>query len=114
MTNEEIKKMLDCTARITGNELVKNAFNLITEQENEIKQLQTNADILARGVRDLYHENYELSEQLKETIQRFANYLKVRLFAVFGTSADNVGSTQDIADVINNSLKEYEDAEDKS
>lgn len=41
MTNEEIKKKLDCTARITGNELVKGAFNLIIEQENEIEKLKT-------------------------------------------------------------------------
>lgn len=39
MTKEEIKKRLECTARIMGNELMKNAFNLITEQEQEIDRL---------------------------------------------------------------------------
>lgn len=130
MTKEEIKKGLECCKtdwcvrcpyfEYVGCEvgLKQDALTLITEQEKEItqlkaefKQLETNAEILARGVRDLNHENYELTEQLKETIQKFANYLKARLFAVFGTSADNVGSTQDIADVIDNFLKEYEDDE---
>ena len=32
----------------------------------EFKQLETNADILARGVRDLNHENYELTEKNKQ------------------------------------------------
>lgn len=83
MTNEEIKKKLDCTARITGNELVKSAFNLIIEQENEIeklkaefKQLQTNSEILARGVRDLNHENYELTEKIKQAKIDVLNKLK--------------------------------------
>lgn len=49
------------------------ALNLITEQEKEIerlkaefKQLETNAEILAWGVRDLNHENYELTEKVKQ------------------------------------------------
>ena len=32
----------------------------------EFKQLETNAEILARGVRDLNHENYELTEKIKQ------------------------------------------------
>lgn len=49
------------------------AINIITEQEKEIerlkaefKQLETNAEILAWGVRDLNHENYELTEKVKQ------------------------------------------------
>lgn len=33
--------------------------------EAEFKQLETNAEILARGVRDLNHENYELTEHIE-------------------------------------------------
>lgn len=50
-----------------------NAFERLKEQEREIerlkaefKQLETNAEILARGVRDLNHENYELTEKIKQ------------------------------------------------
>lgn len=53
--------------------LKQDALTLITKQEQEIeqlkaefKQLETNAEILARGVRDLNHENYELTEKIKQ------------------------------------------------
>ena len=49
------------------------ARSLIIEQEKEIeklkaelKQLKTNSEILARGVRDLNHENYKLTEKIKQ------------------------------------------------
>ena len=84
-TNEEIKKGLkmcassapcnDCPYTDDGrcnDTLNTDALNLITEQEqeiaqlkDEIKQLRTNAGILARGVRDLDHENYELTEHIE-------------------------------------------------
>lgn len=85
MTKEEIKKGLEfCKANwcvmcpycnCIGCEgfLKQDALTLITEQEQEIeklkaefKQLETNAEILARGVRDLNHENYELTEKIKQ------------------------------------------------
>lgn len=61
------------------NEALKN--DLINSEGNlnhittEFKQLQTNAEILALGVRDLNHENYELTQKLaKQTrIARDAN-----------------------------------------
>lgn len=61
------------------NEALKN--DLINSEGNlnhittEFKQLQTNAEILASGVRDLNHENYELTQKLaKQTrIARDAN-----------------------------------------
>lgn len=54
----------------TENEALKN--DLINSEGNlnhittEFKQLQTNAEILAQGVRDLNHENYELTEKVKQ------------------------------------------------
>ena len=62
------------------------ALNLITEQEKEIerlkaefKQLETNAEILARGVRDLNHENYELTEKIKQAKIDVLNKAKEKL-----------------------------------
>lgn len=59
------------------------ALKLIAEQEKEIerlkaefKQLETNAEILARGVRDLNHENYELTEKVKQAQIDVLNKLK--------------------------------------
>nr|DAN13738.1 MAG TPA: SECRETED 45 KDA PROTEIN CYCLE, PEPTIDOGLYCAN, CHAP, CELL [Caudoviricetes sp.] len=85
MTKDEIKKGLEfCKAdwcvmcpycNCIGCEgfLKQDALTLITKQEQEIeqlktelKQLKTNAEILARGVRDLNHENYKLTEKLKQ------------------------------------------------
>ena len=84
MTKDEIKKALECCEKYAyckdcpcytycEHELHKGALALITEQEKEIeqlksdfKQLQTNAEILAWGVRDLNHENYELTEKVKQ------------------------------------------------
>ena len=99
MTNEEIKKGLkicissnpcnDCPYTDDGrcsDTLKTDALNLITEQEKEIarlkdenKQLHTNADILARGVRDLDHENYELTEHIEHLEAQNAEEIKILL-----------------------------------
>lgn len=89
MTKDDIKKALaycasdsidDCkNCPYTNNgpfacsiSMYKDARTLITEQEQEIeklkaelKQFKTNSEILARGVRDLNHENYELTKKIK-------------------------------------------------
>lgn len=53
--------------------LKTDARKCIIKQEKEIeklkakfKQLKTNSEILARGVRDLNHENYKLTEKIKQ------------------------------------------------
>ena len=63
------------------------ARELIIEQEQEIerlkdefKQLETNAEILARGIRDLNHENYELTEKIKQAKIDVLNELKDKMF----------------------------------
>lgn len=87
MTKEEIKKALEACpsfgtfcencpyhmVRNCSDTLKTDARSLIIEQENEIeklknefKQLETNAEILARGVRNMNHENYELTEKIKQ------------------------------------------------
>lgn len=95
MNKDEIKKALElctndedcekCPYCDTGctRKLRKDSFTLIIEQEQEIeklkakfKQLETNAEILARGVRDLNHENYELTEQVKQAKTDVLNELK--------------------------------------
>lgn len=99
MPNEEIKKGLkictssgpcnDCSYADVGrcsDTLKTDALNLITKQEKEIarlkdenKQLHTNADILARGVRDLDHENYELTEHIEHLEAQNAEEIKILL-----------------------------------
>ena len=45
----------------------------------EFKQLETNAEILTWGVRDLNHENYELTEKVKQAKIDVLNKAKERL-----------------------------------
>ena len=68
-----------------------NAFERLKAQEREIerlkaefKQLQTNAEILARGVRDLNHENYELTEKIKQAQIDVLNKVKDIVFDYLG------------------------------
>ena len=72
MTNEEVKKKLDCTARITGNELVKSALNIITVQEEEIdalkaenKQLKTECALLDDELRIARQDTIDVLNKLK-------------------------------------------------
>ena len=71
-----------CVHYICSTFLVDAGYGDVSEYKSEIKrlkaefkQLETNAEILARGVRDLNHENYELTQKLaKQTrIARDAN-----------------------------------------
>lgn len=52
----------------------------IDKLKAEFKQLETNAEILARGVRDLNQENYELTEQVKQAKIDVLNELKILIF----------------------------------
>ena len=45
----------------------------------EFKQLETNAEILARGVREFNHENYELTKKVKQAKIDVLNKAKERL-----------------------------------
>ncbi len=99
MTKEDIKKALElctndedcekCPYCDTGctRKLRKDSFVLIIEQEKEIErlkseyeQLQTNAEILARGVRDLNHENYELTNKVKQAKIDVLNKVKEKVY----------------------------------
>lgn len=90
MTSDEKKLMKDLINQASNK--VKLLQKTITEKDAEIeqlksefKQLQTNAEILARGVRDLNHENYELTEKVKQAKIDVLNKLKENVsFAIWG------------------------------
>ncbi len=103
MTIQDIKKALeicddidrpcgDCPYDDVTNccdKLKTDALNLIIEQEKEIerlkaefKQLETNAEILAWGVRDLNHENYELTKKVKQSQIDILNKVKKRIYDI--------------------------------
>lgn len=71
-----------CLYKEYAERLIESGYGKVSEYEAKIKrlkaefkQLETNAEILASGVRDLNHENYELTQKLaKQTrIVRDAN-----------------------------------------
>ena len=95
--------------------LVKEGYGKISEYKAEIerlkaefKQLETNAEILAMGVRDLNHENYELTEKIKQVQIDVLNKLRRRAWQGYQIGMYIV-STQEIDELI----KEVENAEDK-
>lgn len=68
------REMLGSQIKVLKQRL-NNKYVEIEQLKSEFNQLQTNAEILASGVRDLNHENYELTQKLaKQTrIARDAN-----------------------------------------
>nr|DAG82986.1 MAG TPA: hypothetical protein [Caudoviricetes sp.] len=83
MTNDENEFMQDVINQASNKVelLQKTVIEKAVEIERlkaEFKQLETNAEILARGVRDLNHENYELTEKIKQAqIEEIAKFDKL-------------------------------------
>ena len=70
----------------------------------EFKQLETNAEILAWGVRDLNHENYELTEKVKQAQIDVLNKLKDS-YGLYYLSAFGVKERM-LADILNPMIEE--------
>ena len=86
----------------------------IEQLKSEFKQLETNAEILAWGVRDLNHENYELTEKIKQaqidTINTIVKYCEnlnhwneLKDCKLWG------GKSDDLRDFLNGIFKEGND-----
>ena len=76
---------------IIARDIIEAGYGDISEYKAEIerlkaefKQLETNAEILARGVRDLNHENYELTEKMKQAQIDVLNKVKDIVFDYLG------------------------------
>lgn len=103
---------------LCADELIKRGYGDVSEYKAEIerlkaefKQLETNAEILARGVRDLNHENYELTEKIKQAQIDVLNEAKKHLYAKYITKSAPLGdiTVEDIADDIDELIKEIEE-----
>ena len=86
---------------LCADELIKRGYGDISEYKAEIerlkaefKQLETNAEILARGVRDWNHENYELTEKIKQAqidvLNRVMTYINNKIENDYGDMSDSV------------------------
>ena len=76
-----------CLYKEYAERLIESGYGDVSEYKAEIerlkaefKQLETNAEILARGIRDLNHENYELTEKIKQAKIDVLNELKDKMF----------------------------------
>ena len=91
--------------------LVKEGYGKISEYTAEIERLkaeyenlQTDAEILASGVRDLNHENYELTEKVKQAQIDVLNKLKDS-YGLYYLSAFGVKERM-LADILNPMIEE--------
>lgn len=73
----------------------------------EFKQLETNTEILAWGVRDLNHENYELTEKIKQAQIDVLNKVKERAVGLAAIE------TYHICNLIDELIKEVQNGKDK-
>lgn len=108
---------------LCADELIKRGYGDVSEYKAEIerlkaefKQLETNAEILARGVRDLNHENYELTEKIKqaqiEVLNKVKNYIDDKIENDYGDMSDSVNyltiDIDDFDDFIDELIREVE------
>lgn len=76
MTQDEIKKRLECVAKITGNDLIVDAYKIITEQEKSLQEAQD-------SILFLMQQNQEYREQqVKQAKIDMLNEVKKRLDGV--------------------------------
>ena len=65
---EDVKKRLECVARITGNDLLADAYKIITEQEREIERLKAENDANMKYIRMMGIQSHikTSNEQVKQ------------------------------------------------
>lgn len=100
-----------CLYKEYAERLIESGYGKVSEYEAEIerlkaefKQLETNAEILASGVRDLNHENYELTEKVKQVQIDILNKLKDS-YGLYYLSAFGVKERM-LADILNPMIEE--------
>ena len=100
-----------CLYKEYAERLIESGYGKVSEYEAEIerlraefKQLETNAEILAQGVRDLNHENYELTDKVKQAQIDILNKLKDS-YGLYYLSAFGVKERM-LADILNPMIEE--------
>ena len=109
--------------KLCTDETIKRGYGDVSEYKAEIerlkaefKQLETNAEVLARVVRDLNHENYELTEKIKQAqidvLDKVKNYIDDKIENDYGDMSDSVNyltiDIDDFDDFIDELIKEVE------
>ena len=140
MTTEELKRAFDIcldTHGCTGCPLLEleqenecdcrhnlfvSAIDLATKQEREIERLKDeNARLteklgqvlLAVDTVKEMNAMCDIDDQRKQAVKEFAGKIKAKLNAIFGKTICSDLDTEDITDIIDELLKEYENGKDK-
>ena len=108
---------------LCADELIKRGYGDVSEYKAEIerlkaefKQLETNAEILARGVSGLSDENSELTEKIKQAqidvLNRVMTYINDKIENDYGDMSDSVNyltiDIDDFDDFMDELIKEVE------
>ena len=97
--------------------LFVSSIDLATEQEREIERLKEECEQLrdekwdAQDDLDCYCD--EMPTRINQAVQDFAGKIKAKLNAIFGKTICSDLDTEDITDIIDELLKEYENGKDK-
>ena len=127
MNKDDIKKALkccydrgfeiDCSDCPYHNEnrcsdtLCKDTLDLITEQENEIERLKKENDCLLKACEEPFtfkttqNKKYSVFNTVRKV---FADEVKAKLLTIFGKTICSDLDTEDITDIIDELIKEYE------
>ena len=115
----ELEQENGCDCR---HNLFVSAIDLATEQEREIERLkEENARLLERlgqvllaidTVKEM-NAMCNIDDQRKQAVKEFADIIKAKLNAIFGKTICSDLDTEDITDIIDELLKEYENGKNK-
>ena len=115
MTKEDVKKRLECIARITGNDLIVDACKIITEQEKSLQEAQDN--ILSLAQQNQEYREQQVKQAQIDVLNRVMTYINNKIENDYGDMSDSVKyltiDIDDFDDFIDELIKEVQNAEDK-
>ena len=115
MTKEDVKKKLECVARITGNDLLVDAYKIITEQEKSIQMAQDS--ILSLAQQNQEYREQQVKQSQIDVLNKVMTYINDKIEAEYGDMSDSVNyltiDIDDFDDFIDELIKEIENGEDK-
>ena len=97
--------------------LYKAGYGDVTEYKAEIERLKEKCEELrnekwdTQDDLDCYYD--EMPTRINQAVQDFAEKIKAKLNAIFGKTICSDLDTEDITDIIDELLKEYENGKDK-
>ena len=111
MTKEDVKKRLECVARITGNDLLVDAYKIITEQEKSLQEAQDS--ILSLAQQNQEYREQQVKQAKIDILNRVMTYINDKIEAEYGDMSDSVNyltiDIDDFDDFIDELMAEVKD-----